>query len=414
MAGASKAFSGPLRHAAVTNDFSVCIACDFITVSRSVRILDRYVLKNFLVPFALCFLGFLAIWLVFDLSDNGPDFIEAHVAPVRVALFYATQLPQITVICLPVGLLLALLYSLSRMSRSNEIISMLTAGRSVVRILFPLILMGVLASFASLALNYKLGPHSEDAKRTLLEQITKGKDKTSSLEAQLFRNRANNRTWFVQTMKKNANDLHGVHIIQQDADGNITTKWYARRAVFEPMTRTWNFERGKTVNFDSEGNITGEDLWLEGSRKIENWSETPWRIASSNLEAQSLSVPELRDYLRFNADFPDAQLAPYRTHLQYRWALPWSCLVVIFIAAPLGIVYSRRGVLAGVASSIFIFFGMIFLTNLFLALGKGGRISATTAAWAPNVLFATVGFFLLYLRSTNRELPKFGFGGRRK
>ncbi len=371
------------------------------------RILDRYVLKNFLVPFLLCFLGFLAIWLVFDLSDNGPDFIQAKVSPLRIAYFYATQLPQIAVISLPVGLLLALLYSLSRMSRSNEIISMLTAGRSVVRILFPLMGMGVVISLASLALNYKLAPHSDQTKKAVLDQIN-GKDKNSGIEAQLFRNRADNRMWYVQEMKKGADDLHGIHIIQQDPEGNITTKWYARRALFDPDTKTWSFERGKTVHFDKDGNITTEDLWLAGARRVSDWSETPWRIASTNLEPASLSVPELRDYLKYNSDFPEAMLAPYRTHLQYRWALPWSCFVVVFIAAPLGIVYSRRGVLAGVASSLFIFFSMIFLTNLFLALGKGARIPPAVAAWAPNLLFGTIGFLLLYLRSTNRELPKLG------
>ncbi|SRR5581483_9657742 len=378
------------------------------------RILDRYVLKNFLVPFVLCFLGFLAIWLVFDLSDNGPDFIENHISPKWVAYFYATQLPQIIVICLPVGLLLALLYSLSRMSRANEIISMLTAGQSVTRVLLPLMFMGLLATAGCLALNYKLAPHSEEMKKLLLEKFNKGTDRRSALEAQLFRNRADNRTWYVQTMRKNANDLHGIMIIQQDDESDITTKWYARRAVFDDATKTWSFERGKTVYFDKEGNIAKEDLWLEDARKISGWSETPWRIASSNLEAQSLSVPELQDYVKFNADFPDAQLAPYRTHLQYRWALPWSCFVVVFIAAPLGIVFSRRGVLAGVASSIFIFFGMIFLTNLFLALGKGARISPAAAAWTPNLFFAAIGFFLLYLRSSNREMPKLSFKLKRK
>ena len=102
------------------------------------RLLDRYVLQNFVVPFLYCTFGFLAIWLVFDLSDNGRDFIEANVKMKDLAEFYLTQFPGILVICLPVGLLLALLYSLSRMSRSNEIISMLTAGCSVVRIMVPL------------------------------------------------------------------------------------------------------------------------------------------------------------------------------------------------------------------------------------------------------------------------------------
>ena len=111
-------------------------------VSGSMRLLDRYVLQNFVTPFAYSTLGFLAIWLVFDLSDKGHDFIEAHIKLKTLAYFYLTQFPQILVICLPVGLLLALLYSLSRMSRSNEIISMLTAGCSVLRVMLPLFIFG--------------------------------------------------------------------------------------------------------------------------------------------------------------------------------------------------------------------------------------------------------------------------------
>lgn len=369
------------------------------------RLLDRYTLQNFLVPFIYCFLGFIAIWLIFDLSDNGPDFIEAKVPAARIGYFYLSQLPQIVVICLPVGLLLALLYSLSRMSRFNEIISMLGAGVSIVRLLYPLMAVGLLATGASLALNYELAPHAEGVKKALLDQLVKGTDKKGIVAGQLFRDRTNARTWYVQKIRLPANELIGLHITQQNAAGIIERKYYARRATFNPKTRFWTLERGKTVEFDPDGNKTNDVDWE--SEVIKGWTETPKRIASSNIEAQGLSIPELVDYLDFNSDFPAPQLAPYRTHLQYRWALPWSCFVVILIAAPLGIVYSRRGVLAGVASSLVIFFGMIFLTNLFLALGKGDRISPATAAWAPNALFAVLGLFLLYLRSSNRELPRF-------
>ena len=58
--------------------------------------------------------------------------------------YYLTQLPQILVILLPVSLLLALLFCLGRMSRANEIVSMLTAGVSMPRLLFPLLSIGLL------------------------------------------------------------------------------------------------------------------------------------------------------------------------------------------------------------------------------------------------------------------------------
>jgi LPS export ABC transporter permease LptG len=378
------------------------------------RLLDRYVLQNFLIPFLYSTCGFLAIWLVFDLSDKGHDFIEAHVKLKTLAYFYLTQFPQILVICLPVGLLLALLYSLSRMSRSNEIISMLTAGCSVLRVMMPLFVFGVFIAGVSLALNYQLAPHSDQTRKVLMDQITTGRDRTDDIEQELFRNRQDARTWLVESIQKKQNMLRGIDISEQDSDGNVIRKWYADRGVFNDADKSWTFTRGKEVNFDKDGNMLSEDdSWLHGSKRISGWSETVWRIISTNDDPQDLSVPELKEYLVNNSDFPEVRLAPFRTHYWYRFAVPFQCLVVIFIAAPLGIVYSRRGVLAGVAGCIFIFFAMGFVEKLFLALGKGDRIPAILAAWASDLIFALVGFYLLWLRANNREFPTLRWPGRR-
>src|ERR1700720_4229523 len=118
------------------------------------RLLDRYVLKNFLQAYIYCIIGFISIWLIFDISDNISTFIDQNFGFVRVTHYYLTQVPQIFVILLPVSLLLALLFCLGRMSRANEIVSMLTAGVSVPRVLMPLIGMGLVTVGVSLALNY--------------------------------------------------------------------------------------------------------------------------------------------------------------------------------------------------------------------------------------------------------------------
>lgn len=370
------------------------------------KLLDRYVLRSFLEPFIICTLGFLAIWLIFDLSDNGPDFIQAKASLKVMAGFYLTQLPAIVLIVLPVGLLLALLFSLSRMSRSNEIISQLTAGVSIFRIIVPLALVGLICTGLLTYLSWELAPHAEGFKKIALEQIQKGKKKPEreSIEAHLFRDRQTLRNWYIRKMKVGLPTLDDVVIIQQDAAGNVTQKWYADRADWDESTGKWTLKRGMRVDFDETGQEKSRDAFPQQLRVVEDWTETPWRIGSANLEAQNLSVPELRDYLRHNHDFPEASLAPFRTYLDYRLAIPWSCFVVVLIAAPLGIVFNRRGVLAGVASSIFIFFGMIFLTNLFLALGKGARVSPFVAAWVPNIAIGVVGIFLLWLRNSNRDV----------
>ncbi len=367
------------------------------------RLLDRYVVRNFLQVYLYCIAGFISIWLIFDISDNISSFIEEHIGLRLVAQYYATQVPQIFIILLPVSLLLALLFTLGRMSRANEIVSMLTAGISLPRVLFPLIGIGLLTVGVSMALNYSLAPHAELARKALLSQA-RGRPDTS-IEGQIFRNRTDLRTWFIQNFRLGSNAFNNVQVLQQDADDNIVTNYIATRAFYRPETKTWDLENAKVVHYDPAGNIVDEQIYP--SLKVEHWSETPFRLGSANVRAEFLSLPELREYLRFNSDFPATLLAPFRTHLQYRLALPWTCLVVVCIAAPLGIGYSRRGVLSSVAAAVVLVFSMNFLVQLFLALGEGDRVSPWIAAWTPNLLFTAIGLYLFYLRASNREAPGF-------
>lgn len=378
-------------------------------MAAAMRLLDRYLLRNFLVPFLLCFFGFLAIWLVFDLSDHASDFIDGKAGAKFIIEFYLMQIPQFGVIALPVGLLLALLYAMSRMSRSNEIISMLAAGQSLGRLLVPLLAVGLLVTGAATLLNYRMAPQAEVRKKQMIESLGKRRDRHHFLEGQLFRNRSQHRMWYVRRMPIKAQDdslLEDVHITQQNANADIIQKWYAEDARFTPATATtppiWTLYKGKSVTLTPNGDLESDETWDQ--LEIKGWDETPWRIASTNVDAQGLSVDGLQAYLKNNADFPDAQLAPYRANLHYRWALPWTCFIIVLIAGPLGIVYSRRGVLAGVATAIFLFAANTFLNSLLLALGKGNILPPFWAAWGANLLFAAIGLLILFLRSTNREL----------
>jgi lipopolysaccharide export system permease protein len=375
-----------------------------------VKLLDRYVVRNFLQAYLYCVAAFLSIWLIFDISENISVFLENHFGFSHTVEFYLTQLPQVLVILLPVSLLLALLFSLGRMSRANEIVSMLTAGVSIPRLLFPLLAIGLLTTLATFALNYSIAPHAELARRNYLARTSPGR--SNHIEGQIFRNRTNARTWFIQDFLPGGNVFNNVQILQQDTHDNITTNYWASSAVYRPDTKSWLLDAAKVVNYDRRGNILHSEILP--SLVIEHWSETPFRIGSANVQAEFLSLPELNDYLRYNADFPGSLLAPFSTHFQYRLALPWACLVIVLVAAPLGIGFSRRGVLSSVALAIVIVFSMNFLTHLFLALGEGNRIPAWLAAWTPNLLFTALGLYLLYLRSTNRESWNFHVFGRRR
>ena len=373
------------------------------------RILDRYVLTKFALPFLYCVLGFIGIWFIFDLSDNLPDFLQGKVGIQVLLEYYQSQIPEIIVISLPIGALLALLYSLTAMSRTNEIISMLGAGLSVTRVLMPLFAVGLVLVGVTAYFNYEAAPHAAMIKKQMLKDIKRGKKKEMGLSAHMYVNREDLRTWYMRRIVPAQEQIYDAMIIQQDKDNNITDQYYTANAYYQPEVNSWILYKGMHTKIDKDGNTISKEMF-EG-KEIEGWKETPWRIASSVMNPDYLSVPELEDYLKFNHDFPVARLAPYRTQLEYRWALPWVCFLVIFLAAPMGIVYSRRGILGGVAIAIGLFFSLVFLSSLFIALGKGNRISPFAAAWLPMLVYFGIGLGLLWFRSNNRDLPKIKIPG---
>jgi lipopolysaccharide export system permease protein len=282
---------------------------------------------------------------------------------------------------------------------------MLSTGVSLGRILIPFFAVGLLVTGASIYLNYALAPQAEAQKQQLLAEMDEGNgklEKRAFVLGHLFRNRTDNRLWYVEKMPTHlGRPLEGVQVVQQDQDDRISDKFYAHSATYDAPRKAWVFTGAEVVHFAPSGDVTSKGYPAKVT--FTGWSETPWRVASSLLEADKLSVPELHQYLTLNSDFSEAQLAPFRTYLSYRWANPWTCLVVVCVSAPFGVVYNRRSVVTGVASAIFCFFLILFLGNLFIALGRGDRIEPFWAAWTPNLIFFAVGLILLRQRSLNRD-----------
>ena len=61
--------------------------------------------------------------------------------------------------------------------------------------------------------------------------------------------------------------------------------------------------------------------------------------------------------------------------------------------------------LGGITMAIGLFFLLVLTSSVFLALGKGSRVDPTIAAWGPMVVFGSIGLLMLWMRSTNREVP---------
>ena len=135
-----------------------------------------------------------------------------------------------------------------------------------------------------------------------------------------------------------------------------------------------------------------------------NWPETPWRLIKPGLSAENLGVPGLYSWLLSNKDLQWGNKRRFLTQWHYRWAQPGICLAIVLLAAPLGIVFSRRGTAGGIALAIFLCAGLMFSSTVFLAMGESGYLPPVWAAWGTNIIASVVALILIQRRLVGRPI----------
>ncbi|MBK8093184.1 MAG: LptF/LptG family permease [Verrucomicrobiaceae bacterium] len=371
-------------------------------------ILEKHTLRCFIHPLVFCFTAFCSLYIIADLLDNMKDFQDAKSRLSDVLGFYVGLLPYIFVTVVPVALLLAVLYSLTRMSRANELISMLGTGRSLARVLRPIFLASAYTVALAAAANYYWAPRAEGNRKNAARQ-----GRSVMAEQIMYRNEQTRRTWFVGSfpfsLQGGRERMRGIQMREENLNGAPARTILAPTATWTPRGG-WRFYDGREIRYE-KGTATAMPPFptaKSGQQVLEvpHLAETPWSLVSHALKADFMGVPELLSYLKAHPQASEEKLAPFRTHLWHRFALPWQALAVVLFAVPLGVAYSRRGALGGIAGSIFIFFVFMFVNNLFLNLGKGGHLPPWFTVWVPHLLFGTLGLIFFYFRSRNRDLPR--------
>ena len=135
------------------------------------KILDKYILKNFIKPFMATFLIVLFVlvmqilWLAFeDIAGKGIDLIF-----ILKFLFYTTLtvIPQ----ALPIGVLLSSIMALGNFSENYEFAATKSAGISLQRLIRPLIILTVLLSFINFIFLNNVFPYAMFKQKNLYVNI---------------------------------------------------------------------------------------------------------------------------------------------------------------------------------------------------------------------------------------------------
>jgi lipopolysaccharide export system permease protein len=372
------------------------------------RILDRYLLHELLVPLGYCLCGFLMFWIAFDVILNLREFQNDGLQVSDVAEYYLVQTPGILVVILPVALLLALLYSLTNHARHNELTAIRGAGISLWRLCLPYLGVGLFISLASLALNEFFVPDSAETARRILKcrlPPEPGAPKADEVRDLVFRNEGAGRTWRIRLYKTSTGEMAGPIVTWARADGS-RIEVRADRAV--RIDGTWIMYGALAWEYPADPKLLAAPLPLQTNVvAFPEFTETPEQIrseikisnsifvgGSSKTKKADMSVAEILNYLRLHPNPKGFNKAWLYTKLDGRLAAPWTCLVVVLMAVPFGAGTGKRNVFVGVASSILICFTFFVLQQVCLAFGSGGYLPPWLAAWSPNLSFGLVGLIL--------------------
>jgi lipopolysaccharide export system permease protein len=346
------------------------------------RILDKYLLREFALPLLYCFDAFLMLWIAQDLLGNLSDFIQFHARFGQVLHYYLIVLPQpIVQIIAPVSLLLAVLFCLATLGKHNELIAFRASGISVFRLSMPLLAVGVLASLLVFGVNEAFVPKSQERADAFMNEL-QGKGEKNIVENFFFFNSVERRDWYARRFNRQTGVMQElVQVYERRPDG---TEFRIDAETARWIDGGWRFYVAR---------INGGPLVAETN--FPSIREPPKRLALEGRRPEELSSSELRRYIRALQRSGSTQhITEYQVTLHYRYAFPLTCFIVIWLGIPLGMRVSRSGPMLSVGVALLLVVTFYFMTSITLAMGRGDRIPPALAAWLTNAIFAAVGAVL--------------------
>jgi lipopolysaccharide export system permease protein len=369
----------------------------------SMRLIDRYLLREFLFWLAVSLGGFLLIWIAFDLSFELHRLQQFHLRGKDVVQYYFFEIPEFIPIALPVSILLAMLYSLNNHARHNEVTAIRAAGVSLIRLCMPYFVAGLFFSVLLFAFNEFVAPQAGDKADEILRKRIDAK--SAQAERNLIKplNFINNgiggkgRAWNAAVYNTETFEMTSPFIAWSTTNEQIL--------MLAATTGTWT--NGTWIfSGDVVENLGMTRILKTNYLAMPEFTETPREIQSDikvntyrglNNKTRRADVPlaDIVNYLHFHPQ-PDRKTRNWLfTKLHGRFAGPFTCLVVVIVAIPFSARSGRRNVFVGVAASLFIFFTYFFLQQFGLTLGETGWMPPWLGAWFPNLFFGIGGMFLM-------------------
>jgi len=364
---------------------------------NAMKILDKYVAKNFLIGYAIAFCVLIGLRIIIDLFVNLDEFTEhadlgALAVIKNVLIFYCLNSTlyfrdfagMITVV--------AAAFSLGKMVRSNELVAVMASGVSLKRVIAPIVLLAIL-------LTAILVVDQEFIIPPLSDKLVRSKDTLPGEESY--------NVWFIT-------DGYGSLILSQKFDVKTSTLYnptiLLRRktdkpGIWEPVGRidaemavgydhksgNWNLINGQYTEKDSQ----------KGAQPIAAYAsditpkDIPVRCKSEHKTL--LSLRQLASLAKQRTKIKD--LAQLYSQKHFRITEPIINFVMLMLCLPILVCRDPKAMKSAVMIS-FAMVGLCFITTFLCKMFATEvvfeeRVIPELWAWLPIFIFAPIAFIEL-------------------
>lgn len=352
------------------------------------RILDRYLIKEFLRPFIFCLLIFTALIFIAQLFDE-LDHIQRLGWRVMIHyLLYRTPffLSQFA----PIAVLIAGLWSLGNLSKNYELIAMKAGGISFRRILVPMLGVALVISLLTLILNESIIPPL-NMKVKRFEQVRM--DERPEYERRdnvVFYSPDQQYLIYMKTFDGEKSQMRQIQILTRRPDGTLARRIDARKGLYG--AGGWYFIEGIEREFDGAGeNILKEESFEKKYLRLE---VKPSDFSREIQKPEELNFFQLAKYIA-QSRRGGYDVRRYLVDLHLKIASPFACIIILLVGAPLAIFSPRSGKM--ISFGIAIFIGFLYWGGISIgrSIGRVGILTPLLAAWVANLFFIGVGLYLL-------------------
>jgi len=361
------------------------------------RILDEYVIRQFLGMFFMVLCGFVLLMLVFTFFELVGDIIRNHIPLTTVGLYLMNLTPSMLYTIAPLAVLIAVLVTFGVLNRNSEIIAMKATGISLYRLVVPIVSIAAILAVSLFLFDEFYLPQANRRQEALRNYI-KGRPPQTVLHPEqtwIFghpRMGEPARIFYYKFFDHNQNAFANLSVFEFDPSTfALSRRIFAAQVFWDEDAEAWRFQNGWVRDFQGANQKSFREFINTNFSEIH---EDPGYFKKESVQSQEMNFGQLDRYIRDlrQSGFDTMRL---RVALWHKLAYPLIAVVMAMLAIPFALSMGRRGSLTGISVAIGVALAYWVVDGLFAAMGNVNYLPAPLAAWSSDILFGLTGGYLL-------------------